>query len=132
MRQVLYVSDSLIGDDPRALNWLLVQAQNNNLRDGITGLLWTDGRRFAQVLEGEQAPLGELLVRIRRDPRHESFPIVRDVPLREREMGRWSMHRAGVDDLAAMYQRRLQDQLRSASDALSQAFLAVTATEETP
>lgn len=44
VRRLFYVSDSLIGSDVSALDTIMVQARTGNAIDGISGLLWTDGK----------------------------------------------------------------------------------------
>lgn len=91
MRQLLYVSsstDSAIGD---ALSTILVQSRRNNAAGGLTGLLWTDGSRFLQVLEGEHDAVQLVFSRIVADPRHKAVVVLHDRVVRERTFGRWSM-----------------------------------------
>lgn len=125
MRQLLYVSVSLIGDDVRALDRLMVQAQTNNALVGITGLLWTDGAYFAQVLEGEAVFVEELVHRMRRDPRHHSLEIVDDAHVEERQYGDWSMMRPANDELARTYEQRLLSRLDTLTDPLSAKFRTI-------
>ncbi len=122
MRQILYTSRSLIGDNIRALDELMVQAQANNALDGITGLLWTDGNRFAQVIEGSDNALAALLDRLPADPRHREFAILQDSSVADRQFGDWSMARPANDPLFASFERRMQDQLASLGNVLSAKF----------
>ena len=122
MRQLLYVSDSRIGTDTLALDRLMLQARHNNALDGITGLLWTDGRRFAQVLEGEEALIAELVAKLRTDERHANFEIVQDGSTDERRFGEWSMNRPDIDAAAQVYEQRMRRQLASVGTALTHAY----------
>lgn len=57
-------------------------SRENNLRNGISGLMYFDGQYFCHYLEGAPRQMSELSARILADTRH------RDVtPLLEREMG---------------------------------------------
>ena len=57
----------------------------------VTGLLLFDGRRFMQAIEGDQATLEQLMIRIQKDPRHDMIAIVSDGPAVRRKFGTWSM-----------------------------------------
>lgn len=127
MRQLLYVSRSRIGSDTQALDRLMMQARNNNAIDGTTGLLWTDGSRFAQVLEGEDAVIAQLLDKLRIDERHAGLAIVQDVQIAERRFGQWSMNRPDADPVAEVYADRMRRQLASIRSPLSEAFEQVVA-----
>ena len=54
LRQIIYASERTGGREAAAdeLRRILEQSRHNNAIDGVTGLLWSDGRRFMQVLEG--------------------------------------------------------------------------------
>ena len=51
------------------LDELLLVSRHNNARASLTGVLFTHGRHFFQVLEGERTRVNELYHRIARDPR---------------------------------------------------------------
>lgn len=91
MRQIIYISTSAapaIGD---GLAQILRSSQRNNAAAGLTGLLWTDGRRFLQVLEGGRAAIQSTLDRIRADPRHRALVVFHDREAEARSFERWSM-----------------------------------------
>lgn len=52
MKQILYRSLNADRLDDTAVAKLLAQSRHNNAIDGVTGLLWSDGNQFMQVLEG--------------------------------------------------------------------------------
>ncbi len=55
---------------------ILEVSRRNNESRGITGmLLYRDGR-FLQVLEGDKAPVLDLVKTIRRDPRQKAFTVL--------------------------------------------------------
>ena len=98
MRQILYIStstQSAIGD---RLSTILVQSRRNNPVNGLTGLLWTDGTRFLQVLEGDDQSLQTTFDRIVRDPRHRAVLVLHDVQIESRTFGIWSMALIGDSD----------------------------------
>ena len=91
MRQLLYVSTSVrpIGEDD--LTVLLDQSRHNNALFGVTGFLWSDGRRFLQVLEGPDDSIAETYERIANDDRHRDLLVLRDERIDDRQFGDWSM-----------------------------------------
>ena len=122
MRQLLYISDSLVGTDVAALDRIMIQARAHNTLVGLTGLLWTDGKRFAQVLEGERSVVDELLAKLDLDRRHVNLEIVQDSGIEERQYGDWSMMRPSNDRLFAVYESRMTAQLNRLRSALGAAF----------
>lgn len=72
MLQLIYVSTinpKAGGVDPAPI---LVASRRNNGRDRITGMLYSDGQRFMQVLEGPDYKVEETFKRISRDARHRA------------------------------------------------------------
>ncbi len=94
MLQLIYVSTARPGAVVD-LEDILTVSRRNNRRDGITGLLHGNGRRFLQALEGEPDRVEAAFARISADPRHFALVILsrRDVVVRE--FGDWAM---AVDD----------------------------------
>lgn len=91
MRQLLYTSSATaaaIGDEIASI---LKASRRNNAALGITGLLWTDGNRFLQVLEGDDQGVGETYKRICADPRHRAAVVLHDRAVEGRTFGQWSM-----------------------------------------
>jgi Sensors of blue-light using FAD len=75
LERIVYVSRAAPGLGLDAVFGVIREAHAANARDGLTGgLVFLDGA-FAQVIEGERAPLGACLARIRRDPRHERLEL---------------------------------------------------------
>ena len=122
---MLYVSDSLIGDDQPGLDALMVQARHNNALDGISGLLWTDGDRFAQVVEGDDDAIAELLAKLIVDPRHTGVRILQDVQVADREFGGWSMAGPTSDPYRDIFEQRMLSRLSSIASPLSTMFQQV-------
>ena len=113
MRQIIYVSRTVGEDAPADLHRILEQSRHNNAIDGVTGLLWSDGRRFMQVLEGPDESVRPTFERIGCDPRHRDVEILTDRQVDDREFGYWSMaFRDKGDepgDIAERMRRRLAD-----------------------
>lgn len=98
MRQLLYVSSSsqaVIGD---SLSTILSQSRRNNEAAGLSGLLWTDGSRFLQVLEGDTQAVQTTFDRIKSDPRHKALVVLHDKAVDDRTFGNWSMALAEDSD----------------------------------
>lgn len=132
MRQLIYVSVSRVGTDVRALDRLMVEARVNNSLDGITGLLWTDGKRFAQVIEGDDAAVARLLQKLRLDIRHSSVEVVGDLSRNNREFGDWSMGRPADDRLFASFQDHMRARLARLNTDLSVVFMDVMSGSAAP
>lgn len=91
MRQVIYISTVTRGATPVQSDAILAASRANNTRDAITGLLYFDGKRFLQALEGEAKVVDAALKRIERDPRHRAVVILSDRAVDARDFGDWAM-----------------------------------------
>lgn len=103
--RVLYISDAVnaSGDSLPAIAQILGVSDRNNRRDHITGLLVAHRGRFAQVVEGPQVQVENLLRRLLSDPRHRNLQIVFSGHVAESRFSHWSMTRAPtLNALAAM------------------------------
>src|SRR5690242_1751693 len=74
-----------------ALGAIVQQAQENNIHQGITGLLCHLDGSFMQFLEGEAASIDQAFDKIRRDPRHRHVLQVHKAPITTRLFADWSM-----------------------------------------
>ncbi|MBJ6120769.1 BLUF domain-containing protein [Sphingomonas mollis] len=98
MRQIVYIS-TLHRDAVVDIDDLMAVSQRNNTRQHVTGLLFFDGKRFLQALEGEEAAVETTLARIRDDARHRAIVILSDRTVAAREFGPWAMaYRASGGD----------------------------------
>jgi hypothetical protein len=122
VRQVIYISTATAQAGPADASAILAVSQRNNGRDGLTGLLYSDGKRFLQALEGEDAVLSRALARIEKDPRHRAIVILSDRDVPSREFGDWSMaHRAPGTD-AERFLQRVGDLVATASPQVRATF----------
>lgn len=97
MLQLIYVSTIRPGTEV-PLEPILRVSRANNRRDGITGLLHANNRRFMQALEGEDALVEATYARIAADPRHFALVVLSRRSIETREFGDWSMaHDDGSD-----------------------------------
>lgn len=106
MQQLVYISTArgqvLVADVQR----ILLTSRRNNARDGITGLLFFDGMRFLQALEGDPDRVRDAYERIKADPRHRAVVTLSSRDIEEREFGPWAMaSRVSLEGDSAMLQR---------------------------
>lgn len=93
---------------------LCALAEQFNARHGITGVLTLCDGRFAQVLEGPEAVLRKLMLRIVADPRHHSVTVLADAPVGHRRYAGWSMT---YRDPKAFVKDQINDLLAEAAEA---------------
>ena len=122
LRQLLYVSIAT-EPTPQVADAILEQSRHNNALDGVTGLLYSDGYRFMQVLEGSPESIEATWRRIRHDPRHREVTVLHDIEQEERTFGYWSMASRDARTPADSFDERLKLVLRSAPAAVRDRFL---------
>lgn len=113
MLQLVYVS-SANPAVPCPTRDILTVSRRNNARDRITGLLYADGGRFLQALEGPDEAVAAAYARIRQDPRHRAIVILLQRQVERREFGHWEMARRAPGADAAGF---LADVERLTADA---------------
>ena len=126
MRQILYISSKTPGQEISVGN-ILIQSRRNNDAVGVTGLLYTDGTRFLQVLEGEGAAVTATFERIRADARHHAVVVLSDKAVAERSFGRWAMAHRLPTDPADEFDMRVTRMLAGASDSVRGTFMGLIA-----
>ncbi|WP_452661216.1 BLUF domain-containing protein [Sphingomonas hankookensis] len=119
MRQLLYVSSKPPQQEVSVAHILMASRRNNDAA-GVTGLLYTDGIRFLQVLEGERATVTTTFDRIKADPRHQAIVVLSDREVDEREFGKWAMAHRLATDSADTLDQKLTRLLRNAPDSIRQ------------
>lgn len=102
MRRIIYISQATIGDDNAAIEAIVLESVAWNSSLGVTGMLWFDGTRFAQVLEGDHDPVGLTMDRIARDRRHRDVEIILDREIANRMFATWAMMRADDSESATI------------------------------
>jgi len=119
MLQLVYISTA-VGQITTAS--ILAESRANNTRDRITGLLFSDGRRFLQALEGEPAMVERAFARIGADPRHRALVVLSRREVAQREFGDWAMAErvSGADGEA--FTRRVAALVANASPAVRATF----------
>lgn len=122
-RQLIYASQS----NPRGarvdLDAVYDASRHNNAIDGVTGLLFSDGFRFVQVLEGSDEAVAATMARIVADSRHRDIDVLRDVAVEAREFGQWSMADRRRGERADAFDERLRFYLRNVAPATRAMFL---------
>ncbi|MEL7199384.1 MAG: BLUF domain-containing protein [Pseudomonadota bacterium] len=95
LSQYLYISTApnLSRDEVNSI--LESSARNNPARD-VTGLLLYNGRNFLQLLEGKEAELVDLMVRITHDARHTGISFLDRRTSSNRVCSDWAMKRVMI------------------------------------
>ncbi|MFN3677371.1 MAG: BLUF domain-containing protein [Sphingomonas pseudosanguinis] len=91
LRRIIYSSQSVGGDERADHQDILAVSRRNNGMDGISGILWTGGGQYRQLLEGPADSVRETLSRIMRDPRHAGIRILDDRMTDAPVFGDWAM-----------------------------------------
>jgi len=110
---------------------LLRRAKNNNDRDGITGILIHDRRRYYQYLEGDEAKVEATFARIAMDKRHQAIMRLKSGTISRRQFPGWAMAsktvtadeslRASVERLVQQCDHELTAELLNFADARDRA-----------
>lgn len=131
-QQILYISVSTVPGDGADLSGILQQSRHNNALDGITGILWSDGLNFLQVIEGPPESVAATFARIRVDSRHHHVRVLRHWTIPRREFGDWTMIHRRASDPADMYDAKMRRLLMTTSESIRQYFLKLIAGEIQP
>ena len=102
MRQIVYISTARQEIPATGAAQILSVSRRNNARDAITGVLFFNGKRFLQALEGEADAVALAYDRIKADPRHFAVVILSDRTVDAREFGDWAMASANETNQMAM------------------------------
>jgi hypothetical protein len=94
---LLYASRSTIPaqEADAAIAALVEVSRRRNLAVDVTGCLIFGAGRFAQVLEGEQRVVEEIVHRVARDPRHTDFTVLEQGEVGARRFAGWALGYAG-------------------------------------
>jgi hypothetical protein len=122
MNRLLYISDSLVGNNLFELGQIMATARKSNKQNHLTGLLWTDGVQFAQVIEGEEEPISELLERLMDDPRHKNLDVLMFANVEKREFDDWYLNMLFDNPDFEFYQERMNRQLATMDKTLADKF----------
>jgi hypothetical protein len=105
MFQLVYISKAIKSLSKSELTTLLRQANANNKKVGISGILVYKDDQFVQVLEGEETVIHELFAKISGDPRHTEISILSQGHILHPEFPDWAMgfRDLSQDDLLGLY-----------------------------
>ncbi|MEL7187980.1 MAG: BLUF domain-containing protein [Pseudomonadota bacterium] len=115
LSQYLYISTAPSLSREEVDNILESSARNNPER-GITGLLLYNGRNFLQLLEGEEAELVPLMVRITHDPRHTGISVLDRSAISKRGCPDWAMKRVMIAQSIEDRRQMLEEDLPKSLD----------------
>jgi hypothetical protein len=119
LRQIVYASRGVGRVDADAI---LQASRHNNALDGVTGMLWIDGDRIVQVIEGPEQSVDSIFARIRTDPRHTDVEVLSSREITDRDFGYWSMELADRVARDPEQQARLSRRLHNLPEDLRRAF----------
>ena len=91
MIHLIYVSQATSPLDKQGLESLLVESRNRNEQMHITGMLLYVNDSFIQVLEGEEAAVNNIYLRIQLDKRNKNNCLLLREPIAMRSFPHWSM-----------------------------------------
>ena len=91
MDYLIYISTAVQALSDEELKEILVISQENNSRDGLTGMLLYGEGTFVQLLEGEANALNETYERIKADQRHKNLSKLDEGVTELRLFPDWSM-----------------------------------------
>jgi hypothetical protein len=127
MRQIVYRSSTTAGSGRAAddIPDIVRQAAARNGFEGITGLLYSEGDVFLQVIEGPADSMSDLLGRLSEDDRHRDLTILVDRPVDDRESGDWTMIHRERREAPGAFDDRLRVLLAGVSDETVAHFRAL-------
>jgi hypothetical protein len=70
---------------------ILASAHKHNSVNNVTGMLVSDGKRFLQILEGDEASVIGTYLRIANDSRHRLVESLGFIPIEKRHFSAWKM-----------------------------------------
>jgi hypothetical protein len=91
LSRIIYASSKSKEMSPEDLEQILTTAQDQNRRNGITGMLCFNRKYFLQILEGGRTALNETYNRIVSDPRHDRCILIEYARVDRRQFESWSM-----------------------------------------
>ncbi|GJM28956.1 MAG: hypothetical protein DHS20C17_15910 [Cyclobacteriaceae bacterium] len=98
MYYLVYVSSAVKPFTPRGLKKLLIHCRDNNIENGVTGILLYLEGKFVQILEGKREVVKDLYEKIKRDRRHKEVSRILEGPMVSRNFPNFSMGFFTVDN----------------------------------
>lgn len=109
MHRLIYVSESKLSGiaTDAEVSQMVGLAQKRNAELNVTGALMFTGTHFAQVLEGPQSAIEELMISISRDLRHSSILITDKSRITSRQFPTWQLAYQGPSQFVSFHLTRL-------------------------
>ena len=98
VQHLVYVSSATTLPSPAELAEILGVSRENNLRDGLTGLLLYSAGTYFQALEGPPDAVERTYQRIERDGRHTGSQILLREAVPRRSFEAWEMAFYNLDE----------------------------------
>jgi len=98
MYYLVYISYAVKPFTQRGLRKLLIHCRDNNIENGITGILLYIEGKFVQILEGKREKVKVLFEKIKRDRRHFNVSRIQEGPMESRNFPNFSMGFFTLDD----------------------------------
>jgi len=95
--QLLYTSKARPNLAKSELDAILVSAQRNNAKIGVTGFLLFDGVNFVQLLEGAERDVQQIYRRVCSDDRHSNVEALLQENKPHRSLSNWAMAYSHID-----------------------------------
>ena len=89
--RLIYASTAKDTVDLNEFKAILQQAQTNNHRSDLTGMLAFNSKIFLQALEGSRNQVNELYAKLIQDPRHHTVTVLGYKEIEQRHWANWSM-----------------------------------------
>ena len=103
LKRIGYYSLAVQHFESSHLLQLAVEAARLNALDGINGILFYDDGRFAQIFEGVDDGVHDLLSRLQRDPRHAGIKIIFEEKIDAPLFHTWDMRLCKETDEMSAY-----------------------------
>jgi hypothetical protein len=100
MHIIVYTSElaHINNDINNSLCDIVKKAKANNLKLGITGVIFYHNKRFVQIIEGEKDSLEYLMSIIEKDTRHKNIVRIIDEEINKRGFMQWNMDSFNLDE----------------------------------
>lgn len=89
--RLTYISRYNDNNENGEVTRILAQAQENNMRNGITGALVFNHNCFLQSIEGARPVINELLRKLVKDDRHFALQVIECSEVDQRRWNKWTM-----------------------------------------
>ena len=123
MRQVLYGSVIANAATKLDLEALVVQARSRNKALCATGIIWSDGWRIVQVIEGPDTAIERLFTSIQNDTRHKIINTILYKSIVERQFGIWPLAYRTANNISDGYDAKAYEYIMASSYDVRRLFI---------